>query len=100
VRLVDVPTTGDTGELRREQVKMVINYWRQSENAAAYSKILGIDAQRHPLMSIFMLLKGDLGPMSTKRKPQTSSNPHSTKPLTIPRSALQFFRVINNCNRF
>jgi hypothetical protein len=69
VRLVDVPTTGDTGELRREQVKMVINYWRQFENAAAYSKILGIDAQRHPLMSIFMLLKGDLGPMSTKRKP-------------------------------
>jgi len=69
VRLVDVPTTGNTGELRREQVKMEINYRQQPENAAAYGKILGIDAQRHPLRSICMLLKGDSGPMSTTGKP-------------------------------
>jgi hypothetical protein len=48
---------------------MVINYCQQPENAAAYGKILGIDSQRHPLMSICMLLKGDSGPMSTTGKP-------------------------------
>jgi len=69
VWLVDVPTAGHAGELRLEQVKMMINYWRQSENAAAYGKILGIGAQRHPLMSKYMLLKGDSGPMSTAGKP-------------------------------
>jgi hypothetical protein len=69
VRLVEVPTTGNTGELRLKQVKMVINYCQQPENAAAYGKILGIDAHQQPLMSICMLLKGDSGRIITAGKP-------------------------------
>jgi hypothetical protein len=46
VRLVDVPTTGNTGELRLKQVKMVINYCQKPENAAADGKISGIDAHQ------------------------------------------------------
>ena len=69
MRFVDVPTTGNTGELRREQVKMVINYWRQSENGAAYGNILEIGVQRYTFMSKYSLLKGDSGLMSTAGKP-------------------------------
>ncbi|MFW2365258.1 MAG: hypothetical protein ACN4GW_02515, partial [Desulforhopalus sp.] len=61
---------GHTAELRRAQVKMVINYRRQHGNGAVYGKILGIDAQRHPLRSKYMLLDGGSGPRST------AGNPH------------------------
>ena len=63
------PYSGEIAELRREQAKMVINYWRQAEKAAEYGIILGIDAQRHPLRSKSIPLKDDPGPMSTAGKP-------------------------------
>jgi hypothetical protein len=45
VRLLNVPAAGNTGKLRLEQVKMMSNYGRQAEKAAAYGIILGIESQ-------------------------------------------------------
>jgi hypothetical protein len=69
VRLLDFPAAGNTGLLRLEKVKMMDNYWQQSENADACGKILGIDTQQQQLILKCTLLKGDSGPMITAGKP-------------------------------
>jgi hypothetical protein len=48
---------------------MVINYRIQYENAAWYGKIFGVDALWLTLISKYLLLRGNSGPMSTTGKP-------------------------------
>jgi len=38
---------------------MVINFWLPFENAAAYGTICKIDMHRRPIMSKYLLLKGN-----------------------------------------
>jgi len=69
VRLVDVPTTGDTGELRREQVKMTTKYPVKNRNDTFYREAWVSKDQFRLERLKYLLLKDNSGSIISNPKP-------------------------------